>query len=202
MSQTQTTKTIKAQLNDDFYNQTAQRLGVSPAEAKALIDQSLPTLVEGLARNTQKKEGAENLVKALAKHDGSLLETNEDFFEAKNLDEGDKILKHILGDTRDDIAAALAVETKTEPSQAKKTLAALSPMVMGALGKAVKSEKLNADQVTKILKLAVQKRDFGAVAQSIAVLIWDKNNNGQFKDDLFEVGRRFLSRILNRSSKK
>jgi|GEM_PF-4835328 len=75
-------------------------------------------------------------------------------------------------------------------------------MVMGALGKAVKSEKLNADQVTKILKLAVQKRDFGAVAQSIAVLIWDKNNNGQFKDDLFEVGRRFLSRILNRSSKK
>ena len=149
-------KLLSNALQNSFNQQGAQKLNVSEAQTKQLMEAALPQLIKGLAENTQHKEGVQNLWSALKKqkHDGKVLDSNEDFFAKAQLDEGDKILKHILGDTRDDIAAALAEETKTDISAAKKTLAALSPLVMGALGKAVQSEKLNADQVGKIFNKA------------------------------------------------
>lgn len=193
------TNLIKSQLTDKFYAQATERLGVNPTEGKALVDQAMPALLNGLLKNAESKAGAARLLGALKskKHDGVILDSNEDFFAAAHLDEGDKILKHILGDTRDDIAQALALETKTELSQAKKTLAALSPLVMGALGKAVQSNKLNADQVGDILKLALKEKDFAKVGHRIATLMWDKNNNGQYKDDLFEMGKRWVAKLLS-----
>lgn len=72
---------------------------------------------------------------------------------------------------------------------------------MGALGKAVQSEKLNADQVGKILQLALKEKDFAKVGHRIGLMLFDKNSNGQYKDDLFEIGRRWLSKMLSKTKK-
>jgi hypothetical protein len=142
-------KFIKDQLQKQFYAQAAQKLGIQDEQSKALAQKAMPLLVKGLAENVQTKSGAQNLWNALKqkKHDGKILDSNEDFFEEAKLEDGSKILKHILGDTRNDIAAALAEETKTDVSAAKKTLAALSPIVMGTLGKAVPRGMLLSEQV-------------------------------------------------------
>lgn len=197
---TQTSQALKNQLTKAWYAKAAQTFKTDERSAKALVDQALPTVWESLAKKSENPQGAEALTKALAdeRHDGRILDPNQDFFTDHNLDEGDKILRHVLGDTRDDIAEALAAETHTKTSQAKKALAAVSPLIMGALGKAVQSEKLNVEQVTTILKLAVKERDFGRASHRIAVLIWDKNKDGQFKDDWFNAGKRWLSSWLTR----
>ncbi len=194
---------LKDQLQTQIYTQAAKKLNVDSAQSQALIDKAIPTLLKGLATNSQNQTGANNLLKALKqdKHSGKILDSNEDFFTDANLDEGDKILKHILGDTRDDIAAALALETKTDTNTAKKTLAALSPIVMGALGKAVQSKKLNATQVSTILNLVLKEKDFAKAGEKIALMLWDSNNNGQYKDDLFEIGKSWISKMLNKKKK-
>ena len=194
------TDALKSQLTDQFYRQTAKQLGISNTQGRALVNNTIPSILEGLAKNSQTPNGAQALGKALnaPQHDGRVLGNTKAFFESRNLGEGDKILKHILGDTREDIAQALATESGTDISVAKKVLAGLSPMVMGALGKAVQSNKLNTDQLGPILNLAVKEKDFGKAADRIAVLIWDKDGDGQYKDDLFEAGKRWLARLLNK----
>ncbi|NCP67579.1 DUF937 domain-containing protein [bacterium] len=194
---------IKDQIQAQFYAQAAKKLNLDLGQSQDLVVKALPTLIKGMAINTQSKNGAKDLFGALTqkKHDGNILDSNQDFFADSNLDEGDKILKHILGDTRDDIAAALAFETKTDTHTAKKTLAALSPLVMGALGKAVQSKKLNADQVSSILNIALKEKDFAKAGNRIALLMLDKNNNGQYKDDLFEMGKVWLSKLLSKKKK-
>lgn len=180
--------------------QVSQNLGVDARQAQKLVEQALPTMVEALAKNAEKNETKEALTDALKnqKHDGRILDPNQEFFADHNLDDGDKILTHVLGDTRDSIASALAKETKTSASQAQKTLAAISPVVMGSLGKVVQSKKLNATEVANLLKIAIQERNLGKLANRIAVLIWDKNSDGQYKDDLFEIGRRWISKFLSK----
>lgn len=194
---------IQTQLQKAFYAQAAKKLGVNETQSQVLAQKAMPVLIKGLAENAQSPKGAQDLWKALStkKHDGNILDSNEDFFAESKIDDGSKILRHILGDTRDDIAEALAAETKTDVSSAKKTLAALSPLVMGALGQAVQSKKLNADQVGSILKLALKEKDFAKAGHRIAVMLFDKNNNGQYKDDLFEMGKRFVAKLLNQKKK-
>lgn len=194
---------IKSSLQKTFQQQAVKSLGISESQSSALAQKAMPLLLKGLAENAQDKKGAQALWEALKtqKHDGNILSNHEDFFTESKINDGSKILKHILGDTRDDIAATLAEETQTDISKAKKTMAALSPLLMGALGKAIQSKKLNADQVGTILKLALKEKDFGKAAHKIALLLWDKNDNGQYKDDLFEVGKKFIARLLNKPKK-
>lgn len=191
---------LKDKLQAQFYAQAAKTLHLDTQQSQTLLVKALPTLLKGLATNSQEKKGAQSLLEALKqkKHSGGILSSNADFFAAAQLEEGDKILKHILGDTRDDIAAALAFETKTDTKTAQKALAALSPLLMGALGKAVQSKKLNADQVSKLLNLALKEKNYSKFAHQIGLLLWDKNGNGQFKDDLFELGKTWLSRLLSK----
>jgi len=190
-------------LQQKIESQGAAKLQVSEAQTKQLMEAALPQLIKGLAENTQEPGAGQKLWTALKnpKHDGKILDSNEDFFEDANLEEGDKIIKHILGDTRNDIAAALALDANTDISAAKKTLAALSPLVMGAFGKAVQSKKLNADEIGKILQHALKEKDFAKAGHRIGLMLLDKNNNGQYKDDLFEMGRKWLSGLLSKSKK-
>lgn len=194
---------IKTQLQKAFYAQAAKKLGVDETQAAALAQKAMPLLIKGLAENTQTEKGSAALWKALTekKHNGHILDSNENFFAESKISDGSKILHHILGDTRDDIATALATGTKTDVSTAKKTMAALSPLIMGALGKVVQSKKLNADQVSSILKLALKEKDFSKAGHKIAVMLFDKNNNGQYKDDLFEMGKKMISKMLNKRQK-
>lgn len=191
---------LKDQLQVQFYNQAAKTLNLNQQQSQNLVVKALPTLLKGLATNTQSKNGVESLLEALKqkKHHGKILNSNADFFAASQLNEGDKILKHILGDTRDDIASALAIETKIDTKTAQKVLAALSLIIMSGLGKAVQSKKLNADQVSKLLNLAVKDKNYAQLGKQLGLLLWDKNNNGQFKDDLFEIGKTWLSKVLNK----
>lgn len=197
------TDLLKKQLTDQFYDQASEKLGLNGQQGRKLVDNAVPSILGGLAKNASSKAGASALLGALKdkRHDGSILSNTNSFFESRNLDEGDKILKHVLGDTREDIAEALAAESGTNLDVAKKALAGLSPMVMGALGKAVQSKKLNTDQLGPILNLAIKEKDLGKAAHRIAMLIWDKDGDGQYKDDLFEMGKRWVSGFLSQKKK-
>lgn len=65
----------------------------------------------------------------------------------------------------------------------------------------MQSKKLNSKEVGKILNFALKEKDFGKTAQRIGVLLWDKNNDGKIKDNLFGMGKRFIRSLINKKSK-
>ncbi|WP_075205288.1 DUF937 domain-containing protein [Leucobacter musarum] len=94
---------------DDLLSQVptadlAAKFGVDEATIDAAVRQALPGLVGGLAVNASDEQGAAKLASTLEKH-----APQEGTISLDAIDEadGEKIVKHVLGDKKDDVALAL-----------------------------------------------------------------------------------------------
>jgi len=132
-------------------DQIAGKLGVAPGQANTAVSAAIPAILAGLAKNTQKPEGAAALAGALEKdHDGSILD-DDHYFDAYQEKKGDKILGHVFGEK------APAVETQVSAlgglggGQGADLLKMLAPLVMGYLGKQKSSGGLDVSALSQIL---------------------------------------------------
>jgi hypothetical protein len=62
---------VMAQIGDDEVGAIAQRFGMSPGQAQAAIEQTLPLMVGAMAKNAATPDGAEALHTALGDHVGT-----------------------------------------------------------------------------------------------------------------------------------
>ena len=62
---------VMAQIGDNEIDAIAQRFGMSPAQAQAAIEQTLPLMVGAMAKNASTPQGADALHTALGDHDGA-----------------------------------------------------------------------------------------------------------------------------------
>lgn len=98
------TNPLDALLSQVPVGELAAKLGVDEDTALAAVKQALPGLLGGLALNASSDEGKQQLEGALAKHtpaDGKIS------LDAIDEQDGEKIVKHVLGDKQDAVANAL-----------------------------------------------------------------------------------------------
>ncbi|MGO2931829.1 DUF937 domain-containing protein [Microbacterium sp.] len=108
----------------------AAKLGVSHDEAKQAVEQGGAVLLGGLAKNAQSDEGSAAIQNALKRHEGGAPVNKID--EVDQAD-GDKIVKHVLGDEANDVAAKLSASEKTPGIDFGKLLPMLAPIIMGLI---------------------------------------------------------------------
>lgn len=96
--------TLDALLSQVPVAELAAKLGVDEDTALAAVKQALPGLVGGLAVNAQSDEGKQKLEAALTKHTPAEGTISLDAIDAED---GQKIVKHVLGDNEEAVAAAL-----------------------------------------------------------------------------------------------
>lgn len=113
-------------------DQIASKLGVDPAVARQAVQEGGATILSGLQRNAQTPEGASAIEKALGKHAG--LGDSVDVDQVDTAD-GDKILTHVFGEQKDQVAQQLTSEPQTAGIDFSKLLPLLAPIVLGLLSK-------------------------------------------------------------------
>ncbi|GAA2000072.1 DUF937 domain-containing protein [Microbacterium ulmi] len=113
-------------------DQIASKLGVDPAVAQQAVQEGGATILSGLQRNAQTPDGASAIEKALGKHTG--LGDTIDVDQVDTVD-GDKILTHVFGDQKEQVAKKLTDEPQTAGIDFGKLLPMLAPIVMGLLSK-------------------------------------------------------------------
>ena len=86
---------LRSMTSSSSLDTMSRRTGGSNDQMTALITAALPILLRALTENASSKSGAESLQQALTQHTetGSVAEQ----FEAADIDDGAKILQHILG---------------------------------------------------------------------------------------------------------
>jgi hypothetical protein len=92
--------------------------------AQSMIEKALPSILSGLEKNTQTEDGKKALDTALEKHTG---ETKID------MNDGAKILGHILGNNKESEIENIAKETGASKEQSADVMNMLSSLVMGGL---------------------------------------------------------------------
>lgn len=135
---------ISQLLNSDLGKQIiggiGNQTGTSEKEATSVVSAAAPVLLGMLHKNASSEEGANGIMGALNKHDGSILDNLSGFFgSGDSTSDGNGILKHVLGDNRNSVENAISKKTGVDSSKVSSILAMLAPIIMGYLGKQTKN---------------------------------------------------------------
>jgi hypothetical protein len=115
----------------------------------------MPVLMQAMKQNASTPQGAEGLLSALnSKHDGSILDNLGGLFgggvDANVMDDGGKILGHVLGGKQQHVESALSQKAGIDAGSVANILKVAAPILMGILGK--QSKKTTSERLWRIGK--------------------------------------------------
>lgn len=188
--------TLTSQLSGGSLSQLSRQLGADEGTTATAVSAALPVLLGALARNAAQPNGASALASALDRdHDGSVLDDLGGLFGgAATGAAGAGILKHVLGDKQQAVAAGLGQTTGLDAGKAGALLAMLAPVVMGALGKTQRSQGLDAGGLASMLgqQASALNAQGGAVGGLLSML--DANKDGSVVDDVLGMASKLFGR--------
>jgi hypothetical protein len=189
---------IRQSLGSSEVDQISSQLGTKPQQTQQAIAAALPLLLGALDRNSTQPQGAAALANALERdHDGSILDNLAGFLGQGDTSPGDGILKHVLGERRQNVEAGLGQASGLEGQSVSKLLALLAPIVMGALGKEKRNQHLDPGGLSGLLRTEVSSTASSSQLGGLMALL-DSNQDGQVADDIARMGSQLLSSLFNK----
>jgi len=177
----------------------SSQLGQDTDKTQSALSAAIPMLMGALKKNASNPETADGLMKALQnKHNGSILDSLGDIFGGGNVNEdvvqdGDKILGHVLGDKKETVAKALGAQSGLDLGSAMDLLKMAAPMVMGMLGKQTQEKQVsNPTDLTNIIGGMLGGDKEVEKQGSFIENLLDQDGDGSIVDDLFNLGKKFL----------
>lgn len=193
-------KAILSKIDNESLNKMGQQANASPEQAKSALANAIPVLMNALAKNSSTNEGASSLKNAISRdHDGSILDNLGGFLNDPSSANGSGILKHILGDKRQNVEQYISKGTGVNSLSASKIMEMAAPLVMGYLGKQSKSGKGGAVDVQKMLGtyLKAEKKQ-APQTQSVINQLLNRDKDGSIADDIAEMGMSFLKKMMKK----
>lgn len=171
----------------------SQKTGLDEAQIKTLMPMAAALLLNGLKKNVAQPGGAEALSKALARHDGGLLGDPSRVADDAVMDDGRRILGHILGARQDKTEAALARAAGANQQQIAQLLAMAAPAILAGLGKAKQQQGLDAGGLAGLVKAETKKAETVAPNELSGLLKYiDADGDGDIAEDVIAIAGRTL----------
>lgn len=197
---------LQGQLSDNVIETLSERIGVQDKKQTASAAQdALSTILAGLAKNASKPEGAQSLVKALENdHDGSVLDNLSDLLKGNQAPVNERavngagILKHILGDKKDQVAGQLAQRSALDQNKMSSMMEMLAPMVMGALGKTKKSSGLDITDLISMLNKGSKQQAKQSGMMGMLGQLLDQDGDGDPTNDIIGMGMKMFGSFFKK----
>ena len=185
---------LNSSIGQSIVQNVAGKLGMNPNEASSAVKTAIPTILAGMTRNAQSKEGAESLNRAIeSKHDGSLLEDLSGMLQDHSQElqkDGDGILGHIFGNKRSVVEKNISQKTGVSNDKIGPLLSTLAPIVMAYLGKEKKQSNAGVGDLNSLLSGLIggsQNNKSGGGIMDMISGILDKDGDGDVMDDLLNM---------------
>lgn len=127
-------------MGGDALKGIASSTGLSSKDVSSVLSSALPQLLNGASKQTSNAKTVSGFASALQQHASSNTSNLSSFFKNVDLDDGGKIVNHLLGSkntTTTKISKDLGIDSK----DVAKVLAAAAPLLMSLLGKKAQSVK-------------------------------------------------------------
>ena len=163
--------------------------GQPKEKTSGLLTMALPVLMQAMKRNASTPQGAEGLLGALnSKHDGSILDNLGDLFgggvNQEVVDDGGKILGHVLGGRQQNVERALSNKSGIDASSVGNILKVAAPILMGVLGKQQRQQGVRDQSGLDGLLGGMIKGNSPQQEQSFLESILDADGDGSIIDDV------------------
>ena len=120
---------------------------VSKKDVSAILTSALPALIQGAAKQSSGKQTQTGFIQALEQHAGNAGALTS-FFKNVDLDDGAKIVSHLLGKSQNTTTKKISKELNIDAGDVAKVLAAAAPLLMSLLGKTATSNKKKDKEAT------------------------------------------------------
>lgn len=184
-------------LNSDLGKQiiggVSNEVGQDQNKTASVLSMALPVLMGAMKRNASTPEGAEGLNNALSKkHNGSILDNLGGLFgggvDQEVKDDGDGILRHVLGDRRQNVEKAISKQSGMDASSIGNILKVAAPILMGVLGKQKQQQNVQSSSGIGDLLGGLlgggQSQQQQQGQQGFIEAILDADNDGSVIDDI------------------
>lgn len=152
-------------LGSSSLNGIAKSTGASKDDISQVLSSALPLLLQGATKQSKSKTTAAGFAEALEQHAANSTSSLSSFFKNVDLDDGAKIVSHLLGTSTNSTAKKISKTSGLDSETVTKILAAAAPLVMSLLGKgaaqAKKADKASSTQ--DIAKALLGNVDVGSI---------------------------------------
>jgi len=189
----QLTHVLASQLGD----QAARKTGLDASTASKLAPMAMAVLMRGLQKNAADPAGAEQLSRALDKHDGDLLNRVDRIGADDVMRDGEKILSHILGGKKGQTEKALADAAGVDQGQIGSLLAMAAPMVLASLGRAKRERGLDPAELAGLVTeegVRAEKNSPNELGGLMKFL--DSDGDGDVTEELMGIGAKMLGGLF------
>ena len=217
------TGNVFQQLDQRHIETIANQLGIDPAQASDAVQQALPLLLGGLARNSASPQGASSLYGALERDHagvdlGGLLGSIfggggqgggaggglGDVIGAvlggggSSAGNGAGILGHIFGGRRGQAEQGLGQTTGLGSAGAGQLMAMLAPLVMAVLGNMTRKQGLDANGLSGVLGQERNRLQQGGIGGLLSGVL-DRDGDGEVGlDEMLQAGAGLLGALGKR----
>ena len=188
---------IEQQLTSTVKEKLGTQAGTSGTQTDAAIQAALAAILSGLQKNTQSTRGAEELNSALDQHDGSILDDITGAVSSSAIQtDGNKILDHVLGASKQDILEQISKKTGINKNALYALMIALAPVVLGQLGKLKKQKDMGSKDVQD--EVQKEQAPAGGLGDILAQVLGGGSakkpggNDDGFLDDAIRIGKDLL----------
>jgi hypothetical protein len=175
-----------------------KQIGTDQTATQNAVGAALPVLLGALARNSTQSSGAQSLDRALSKHDGGVLDNLGGFLDSPDVDDGNGILRHMLGDRRQSVETGVSKASGLDMSMVAKLLPILAPVVMGALGRQKRDNRLNSGGLSELLGSERREMERASPAAGMLGKLLDQDGDGSVADDIAKLGTGLLGGLFGK----
>ena len=126
---------LGALLSGDNVQSLSQASGASTQDVQSVLSAALPSLLNGALGQAENADTAAGFSSALASHAQSDTSDMGSFLNGIDLEDGGKILMHLLGSNTNQTAQQVSAASGVSAKQTVKILAMVAPLLMSLLGK-------------------------------------------------------------------
>ncbi len=181
---------LNSDLGKNIISGVAGQTGQDESKTSGLLTMALPVLMQAMQRNAATPEGAQGLMSALngGKHDGSILDNIGGLFNGgvddNVMQEGDKILGHVLGGKRENVQNALSQKSGVDSGAVSQMLKVAAPILMGVLGKQQQQQNVSDSSGISNMLGSLLGGNSAQSEQSFLTSILDADGDGSIVDDV------------------
>lgn len=180
---------LNSDIGKTIISGVAGQTGQDQGKTGSLLTMAMPVLMQAMKRNASTPQGAEGLLSAInGKHDGSILDNLGGLFEGgvddNVMQDGEKILGHVLGGNQQNVSNALSAKSGMDASSVANILKVAAPLLMGVLGKQAKQTPVTGTSGIESLLGGLMSGNSPQAEQSFLESILDADGDGSVIDDV------------------
>jgi hypothetical protein len=162
---------LKLMMEAETLKMVSERTGVSENDASAAMAAVLPMLLQGMQGQAKGEDTQKGFLEALMSHSKDDTSDVKAAIRKSDADDGAKIVKHLLGNDEEEIAAKAKKKSGLDTKTILKIMAIVAPILMAQMGKNAKQEKEAAKADGGIVGDILGNIDAGDVVKIIGLLM-------------------------------